>query len=491
MKEATRIFSEFLARTRYEDVPREVIRKGKFYLLDALGCGLGGSQTQPAKIAAGIAKSLSGDRVSTIIGDGTKVSSPGAAFANAVAINALDYDDVADIPNAMGHLGSTVVAATLAVGEDVKADGKEFITALILGYEVGQRIGIAIQPSAERWSRVWPTGTWQTLGAAAAAAKLMNLDPDKMTHAIGLAGSGAPVPAFWKSYENPRPLSWIKDQIQWAALAGVLGAEMARAGFIGNPRILDGERGFWRIAGSDRCDFGGMTNNLGKKYVFTETALKPYPACRGIHTALECIETIVRQDKIVPQGIEQVSVSIGAEFSELFYVYDVPYMVDAEFSVPYAVTMVVKKVPKGPGWYSEEHLRSAEVHSLMRKVKLQVLREPDEGARESKLVIGSSKVEVRMKDGRVFSRHVHHPKGSRQNPLTKEEITTKFSTLASYVLRRETVDAVVSTVAGIERLNDVSELTGLLRSREKASAGHHVKTRSRSRSPITRRKRER
>jgi 2-methylcitrate dehydratase PrpD len=214
-----------------------------------------------------------------VIGTRQRAAPGPAAFANAMAANALDYDDT----GATGHPGATLIPAALALAEAGGRSGAELLAAVVAGYEVGARTLAGVQPSWERRVEVYGSGTVQTFGAAAAAARLLRLDAETTLSAFGLAGAFAPLPHEAKFGWDEDRLSWIKDNVAWPAEGGVRAARLAARGFRATRTILDGERGLWRMMGSDRGDAGRMVRGLGAEWDVLGLSLKPYPCCRWIH----------------------------------------------------------------------------------------------------------------------------------------------------------------------------------------------------------------
>jgi 2-methylcitrate dehydratase PrpD len=227
----------------------------------------------------------------------------------------LDFSD--------NHPGSTLIPAALAVGEHLVASGPSLIEAMVAAYEISIRIGTAIQPSRERMKEVWFVRTWQTFGAVAAAGKLLSLDSVEMANAFGIAGVTSPLPCgnSW----GLRPQHWV----------------LQGGSFKGNRSVLDGEHGFWRIAGSDRCDFDVMTRDLGKDYLLPMMSFKPYPSCRWTHSTLDAVKEIVEERKLVGGQIEQVVVKSFPQHTTHLIDYEPATLVDAEFSTPYTVAMIL------------------------------------------------------------------------------------------------------------------------------------------------------
>src|SRR5207247_5197930 len=212
-----------------------VVGAVKRLVLDHLGCALGGSRTPLARAAADVAVADRGSGA-TVIGTRRRAAPGPAAFANATAANALDYDDT----GATGHPGATVIPAALALGEVRDRSGADVLAAVLAGYEVWSRIAGAIQPSWERRVRVYGNGVTQTFGAAVAGARLLGLDTEATLCALGLAGAFAPLPHDGKIGWEEGRISWVKDNVAWPAEGGVRAALLAERGFRATREVLDG-----------------------------------------------------------------------------------------------------------------------------------------------------------------------------------------------------------------------------------------------------------
>lgn len=455
----TKKLAEYAVSTRFEDYPNEVIERVKILILDLIGCMFGGCQTSLGKAIVTPLKSMGGQPEATIVGGGVKVPTIQAAFANGTTGNALDYDDTL---LGIGHPGASVIPAALAIGEWKHASGKDVLNAILVGYDVGDRIGLAIQPSYERLQKVWGVGTWQTLGAAAAAARVLNMDLDKTLNTYGVAGATAPLPNTqkWGWELSERPIHWVKEPTGWPCWTGTTAAVLADNGFIGNRYILDGDNGFWIMAGSDQCDYEKMTQGLGKDYeVIDNIAIKPYSSCRWQHATLDCVKELKRENGLEPETIGTVEVNSFA-WVKTHEVYNPADMVDAQFSIPYTVSMVLLGEHPGPAWYTPEKMQSDAVAKIMKKVSVETDPEIDRAYFDENKI--SARVRITTTDGNRFEKFVGVPSGDPQRPISQSEIEGKFRNQALYALAPDEVDQVMDKIDALEKLEDVGDLMSLL-----------------------------
>ena len=246
----TRTLVEALASTGFRDLDDVTFEHTELAVLDWLGSALAGSLEPPAQMAHAVARSLGDSRESTMFAGG-RGSAAAAAFANGVAAHILERDDIHKTSTV--HGGAPIVSAALAVAEREHASGLQFLTAVAVGYEAALRIGEVVNPSHYRF---WhPTGTVATFGAAAAAGSLLRLSTEQMIDAFGSAGTQAA--GLWEFNADGTMSKHLHPGK--AAMNGVMAADLARAGFTGARRILEGDRGFVR-AMSDAADVTALTS---------------------------------------------------------------------------------------------------------------------------------------------------------------------------------------------------------------------------------------
>jgi 2-methylcitrate dehydratase PrpD len=458
-KWVTKELAAYAVGARYEDYPQEVIDAVKILLLDNIGCMLGGSQTNLGHAILNPIQQMGGREEATLVGGSTKVPTIQAAFVNGTNANALDYDEVLF---GIGHPGSSIIPSALAVGEWKGLSGKAVLNAILAGYDVGNRIGVGIQPTTERLQHVWGVGTWQTFSSVIAASKMLDFDLETTLNAYGVAGATAPLPNTqkWGWDLSERPLHWVKEPTGWPAWTGTTAAILAANGFVGNKYILDGHNGFWIMAGSDQCNYDVMTRGLGSEYeVLNNIAIKPYSACRWQHPTLDCVKLLKAEHDLSPEDIREVNIHSFA-WVKTHELYGPADMVDAEFCIPYTVTMVLMGEPPGLGWYSSEKLESEEILNFSKKVKVTVDQEMDRAYyAEDRL---SARVEIVTKAGNTLEKYVGIPLGDPRNPLSKTEIEAKFRNQAACCLDPQTVDAVVDKIYDFENIEDISAFMPML-----------------------------
>jgi 2-methylcitrate dehydratase PrpD len=251
--------AELAVNMCHEDLPEKARRGATNLLLDLLGSMIGSKEIRSSQIAAEVALELGGPPESTVIGYGTQVSAPNAAFANAIQGYAFDFADDHNESNA--HPSVATIPVSLALGEKLHLSGKEVITAIALGNEVVCRVGSAFLGKIY-YQGFHPSSTSGTFGATVSAAKLMGLDVQQMVHAQGIAGSQVGGVMAWNTSG-----SWTKRlQAGHPAMVGVISALMAGKGFDGPPEIIEGRDGFLQSYSYKRqYDASLITDGLGEE----------------------------------------------------------------------------------------------------------------------------------------------------------------------------------------------------------------------------------
>ena len=267
----------FVTGASWPDFPEQVRRKVGWLILDLLAVMVAGRPAPAAGIAADYASVAHGGDAATSLLDGRRLSVPGAALANGVLANVLDHDDGHRLTK--GHPGAVVIPAALAVAEETGASFEEFLTAVVIGYEIAIRAGIR---QHDRWPMYHGSGSWGAIGAAAAAARLLRLDPVRFAHALGLAEYHGPMALIMRTVAEP---AMAKDGIGWGAMAGVSSAMLAQRGFTGT--------GSEFLAGKPLDD-------LGVRFELLDLYVKPYPCCRWTQPAIEAAKTVRRQIGAAP-----------------------------------------------------------------------------------------------------------------------------------------------------------------------------------------------
>ena len=358
----TAALAEYVCDLDWHRLPDAIRRITRQALFDGLCCMIAGAETDLAN-AYRLALAPPPHHDALIVGAAEYTTAAAAAFHNAVAANALDFDDIA----ASGaHPGATVIPAALAVAERLKHRGVDLLIALVAGYEAALRVTEAIQPSPAQQVRVHGIATSQVFGAAAAAGRLLGLGPVEMNHAFGFAATLAPVPHGGKFGWGETTLSWVKDNVAWPAEAGVRAAHLAAAGLPATPNVLDGDTGFWRMAASDQWHPERIT---APGFQLETLGLKPYPCSRWLHPMLDALDILLLDRDITPQNIARLEVATTTPMARISANTAPRTLVDAQYSAPHAIAMRLLGTPVDRWWWFQTR-HDPTVNALMDRVTL-------------------------------------------------------------------------------------------------------------------------
>jgi 2-methylcitrate dehydratase PrpD len=474
----TRKLIDFIADTTFDDLPQDVIHDTKRFILQVIGNCFGGYVTEIGRIGLRVVRELGGKPESSIIGSAEKTSCANAAYVNAKNANALDFDDAH--LNFL-HIGPTLVPAAFAMGEKLATTGKDLLLAVALGYDTAARVGLSLgmpytveKDGSFTISPVYGT-SWKVFGSAVAAGKILQLNKEQMTHAFAIAGANAPMPAMrkWEFDEViPLPLQKVVDY-GWISQAGVVAALLGLNGSTGYRTILEGENGFWRMSGARQCDFEFMVEDMGIKWHILDAGLKPYPACRHIHCALDLLKRIISTQNLRWEDIHRIEVGVSPMCTQPIWMNPTPKnMVESQFSIPHCLAMIAFGVRPGPDWHSPEMLTDARVAELRGRVNVVL----DQEARQAMIDQYPSfyrrlptKIKVVAQEG-TFSEETEYAKGENWNPefrMTDEELQENFRSNALKIWEgstswRQQMQAAMDVILDLEVVGCVTELSRLL-----------------------------
>lgn len=450
MRQPTQELTTFIHQLHYSDLPPEVVVKAKEVLADAIGCALGALTLEPRKtgVAHAIAHELSPEGLATVIGDGTAHPSV-ASLANGILINATDNDDTHK--RALIHIGSVLIPAALACCEARKLNGKDLITAIVAGYEVCARVGMAVMPTHYRF---WhSTATNGHFAAAAAAAKAFKLSPEQINHALGYAGTQAGgLNTFFESGDDSKSVHPGK-----AGMNGVIGALLAEKGATSPPEILAHPKGYL-AAYSLEPRMEVLTKGLGTTWEILQNGIKFYPTILASHSPIGASLEITQKHPFQSQDIESVEVHTYATVKSHFSSKDVQTEMAARLSVPHCVATALVEKQITQNQFTPEKIKDPEIQRVL--AATEIIADPE----LSKLYPDKfpARVVVTLKNGTQLEATHYYPKGDPDNPLTKEEFENKFKKNAVGFLNASEAKQLLDLINTLEE-HSVSDLSGLLR----------------------------
>ncbi|HEY2929919.1 MmgE/PrpD family protein [Piscinibacter sp.] len=416
----SKALAEFAAGLRYEDIPAPVLRRAEDLFLDWLASVLAGKGARPVETIAAFARAMgSADGASEVLISRTRSSPLFAAMVNAGASHFAEQDDVHN--GSVFHPAAVVFPPALAVAQAIGASGRELLAASVAGYEVGIRVGEFLGRS--HYKIFHTTATAGTLAAAAAVGRLLGLDAAQMLHAFGSAGTqAAGLWEFLRDAADSKQLHTAK-----AAADGLMAAYLARDGFTGAQRILEGPQGL--AAGMSRdADPAKLTDGLSQRWALAETSFKFHASCRHTHPAADALQQVLRTHGLKADDIERVTAHVhqGA-IDVLGPVVDPQTVHQSKFSMGTVLGLIAVFDRAGLAEF-DAHYRDPRVVAVRRKVHMQLDAEVDSAYPQCWI----GKVDVLTTDGRTLHGRVDEPKGDPGNTLSRDEIEAKAQQLAAY-----------------------------------------------------------
>jgi 2-methylcitrate dehydratase PrpD len=452
MERATRSLADFAAGLEYDRLERDLVPKFKTYLLDGIGCGLHGTSQPWARIISRYIMGQEGKKEATLWREDFQGPAAGVALGLGVMIHSFDFDDY---HNAKVHPGAAVIPAALAVGEGTGAAGRDVLAAMVAGYEAMIRVSLATGPNSSRLKGWHLTGTTGTFGAAAAAGNLLGLSGEQMANALGLAGTQSA--GLW-AFTADGAMS-KRFHPGRSSQSGVMAATLARMGFTGPTLILEAEDGGFCRATSDQVDLSLITDDLGVRFVSSETNIKPYACCASSHSAVDAVLALAAGNAFEPGDVEQILVKTAKSVVvQCGFAYEAKSVLQAQMSLQYIVAVALLEGAALLEQFSEAKIADPRVVDLAGRVRFSV--DPDIDRLYPRRY--PNRVEIVLKNGQRFETRIDFPKGSVEHPMSFDEVAGKFRSLAGHAVPAAQAERIIETVGRVEELEDIRELTGLL-----------------------------
>ena len=462
--------ASYVAKTRYRDIPSEVIHAARGFVLDGLGVALAGVTEKSTRIVLNHVRQLGGKAESTVVGTGLKVPAPKAALINGVSGHAMDYDDTQlstskeAVYGLLTHPTTPVLNAVLAVGEKEKISGETFLLAYVVGVEVECRIADAINPHHYQ-SGFHSTATIGGLGAAMAVGKILRLKEEALIRTLGVAASTAS--GLRENFGTmTKPLHAGR-----AAENGVTAALLAQAGFTSATNILEARRGFFHAMGGG-FDESKISGRLGRPYFMLEPgiSIKPYPSGSLSHPAQDLILDLVKEHDLQADTIESIDVGTNSNVPNAL-IYPMPKTaLEGKFSIPFCMAIAVLERKAGIAQFVDRKVRERRVVELMKRVTLYVDNELEALGYDQV----RSRIRIKLKNGKIIEGRYDVARGHPQKPMSWAELSEKFRDCADLVLPRKEAEAAIRLVSRLDELRSLSPLVRVL-SGAKNTIGRKVK----------------
>jgi 2-methylcitrate dehydratase PrpD len=447
---ATAHLAEFVTKSRWEDCPAEAVDIARRAILDCLGVMLAGSIEPAARIVAEVARAEGGSPLATVVGTPLRTGTVWAALANGTAAHALDFDDTNFAM--LGHPSAPVLSAALAAGELTMADGRALVHAFLLGFEVETTMASVMNPPHYE-KGFHATGTLGTMGAAAAAARLLGLDAAQTRAALAVAASQA---------------SGLKENFGTmtkpfhaghAARSGVLSALLARDGFTASEQAIEGPQGYFAVLSAGKRD-EQVLDSLGAPWKILETgvAVKPYPSCACTHSIIDSALELQRTHRIRPEQVAQVTVGVNAAVPRILIHGNPRSGLEAKFSGEFSAAAALCDGRVGIATFRDDKTDDPTIRELMTRVRLVVDPEiPGDLERHM-----WTRVTVRLRDGREVAIAPRPVPGHPGLPLSMDQLREKFMDCARIVLPEDRADSVRQMVEQLDGCPDLRSLTAIL-----------------------------
>ena len=432
--------AQFIATTRWSDVPPEVVHQAKRSFMNFFAVALAGSHTSPVEICLQSLVRFSGGQQAAIVGRRERIDALSAVFLNAAAANVHDFCDTH--VKTVIHPTAPVAPPALALSELKKIGGRELLLAFIVGQEVQARIGLAISP--HHYNRGWHiTSTCGAFGAAAAAGKLLGLGETQLIWALGIAATQSA--GLCECLGTPAKSVSVGN----AARNGFWAALLAEQGFEGPEEPLAGVQGFYSaLAGA--TDISCVLEGFGETWELMATSYKPYPCGFVIHPALDCVldwrrshpaaivdKVVVRGNPLMKLRADRPRIESGRQ---------------SQVSVQHAVAAALITGQAGLGQFTDACVRDERVRALCERVTLQS---------DDAVPTTAAAVTITTADGKVYELVQPAARGSDANPLSDLDLEEKLRSSAADWNSAFDPSPLIAAIWALDRNEDTSGLVAM------------------------------
>ncbi len=431
---------DYIRGSQLDDIPQDVRREAKRAVVNIVGCALGGADHPAMDMTIAALGPYAGAATASVLGRRERFDPLFASLLNGISSHVHDYDDT--LPKNYIHASSPVASALFAYASVNRVSGADFLHAFILGFELVSRIGNATYPA--HYDAGWhSTGSIGVFGAAASVGRLLKLDADGMTYAIGLAATQAAgiremFGSMGKAFHPGR-----------SAQSGYMAALLAQKGFTTGRFPIEGPRGFAAVTAA-KYDLGKLTAGLGTDFDLRANAYKPFPCGIVVHPTIDaCIQLRAKHDLSADQ-IASVELRVAPLVKDLCDKKIISAGLEGKFSIYHAAAIGLGRGKGGLAEFTDEAVNDPMLKSL---------REATTAAGDPSVKDDAVDVSVRLKDGRTVKLHLEGSLGNLARPLSDAQLEVKFRDQAT-VLMTAQVDRAIAACWAIEEMADVSTLIG-------------------------------
>ena len=450
---ATRDLATFAANLRYEDIPAEAVERMKLSILDSIACCVFGATLPWTRKVAALALTEKAAPVASLMGMGQKTSVALAALVNGTSGHAFELDDIHK--ESIVHAGSIATPVAFAFAErQGDMTGSEVITAMVAGYEIGHRAGSAATMSLF-FRGFHPQGTSGAFVAAATAARALRLDPTRFLHALGMAGSqagglmAAQEGAMVKRFHSGR-----------AAQSGVYSALLAADDFTGITDVLEAPYGGYLSTYSDKPNPARLTDGLGTTWETLAVGYKPHASVTSIHTALDGLGSIMREQKLAASDIAKVEAGLSPmTHVHCAWEYKAQGVTAAQMNLYYGLAVIALDGMAFTDQYREERLRDPKILDFVTRITAYVDPEIEKMGAAFR---HGARVKVTSRDGRTWEKLILNRRGSPEDPLKPEDIEYKYRHVLGSCVPQDRSTRILTLVKGLEKAASTRELIELV-----------------------------
>jgi len=437
--EVTRMLARYIVNARPEDVPKDVKREAVRSIVNWLGCTVGSCRHEAVDCALAAITPFSGPAQASVLGREEKVDILHASLLNGISSHVFDFDDTH--LRTIIHPGGPVASALFALAEYMPVSGAELLHAFILGVEAECRIGNAVCP--EHYEAGWHiTGTAGVFGSAAASGRLLGVDEQQMTWALGIAGTQS---AGLREMFGTHCKSFHPGR---AAQNGLAAALLAQKNFTSSNQVIEAKRGFANVM-STRHNYDEITEGLGKTFEVSLNSYKPFACGIVIHPSIDGCIQLKKEHGLTGAEVEKVELTVPHLVLELTGKRSPQVGLEGKFSVFHSCAVALLFGAAGEKQYSDVVVRDPKVIALRDRVQPTI---------DDRLRDDECHVRLTLKDGRVLTKHVEHAIGSLKRPMSDQDLEAKFHVLVDDVLGEEHASRLHKLAWSIEGLKDAAEI---------------------------------
>lgn len=446
--------AKWAAKLKFEDLSKDAVYQAKRYLLDSVGCALGGYQQHDVTIALEVLREIAGAGKCTVIGSGETMDAVSASLANALMVRCMDYNDIYWKQDPSHP--SDIFPAAIAGCERAHSDGRELVVGFVLGHEFEQRYCEAAFPGIRE--RGWHHATLTAFVSPIVAGRALKLGWEQIQHAVGISASrhctlGA---------VTAGKLTMMKNTVDpMATQSGVFAALLAEKGYTGPEHVVDGKEGLVHCFGPE-WKLNVLTEGLGDSWRITQCGMKAFPTEALTHTPISAVLAIVKDNDLKPEQVAQIHVRTTARGADILSdpsKYDPHTKETADHSLPYVIAAAVAERQVTPLQFTMGKIMDPTIRAQLKKVVVVADPEIEKVFPALQRVV----VKITTTDGRSFEKQLDYPKGDPRNPLTDREVEEKFEALADPVMSKAAQQKLKDAIWNLDKCDSVRELMKLMK----------------------------